>query len=229
MEQGIVSFKEPVTIVGGAYVSKEVIQRSHSLSSKFIGVDGGGNTLLDGGYLPELILGDMDSFDPKAGVIPKALPIHQIPDQESTDFEKCLRAVHAPIYIGLGFIGERLDHSLAALSVLARYREKKCILIGEDDVVFLVPPHFQLDTEVGTRVSLFPLGDTRLASNGLVWPTHELNFSPLGQIGTSNKSTGPIELRPESSKMLCFLPVDYAGAVLAALERTVAWPPVSAD
>ena len=79
------------------------------------------------------------------------------------------------------------------------------------------------------RISLYPLDEVKVKSDGLKWATNGLTLKPTGQIGTSNKSTGPIELRPESSKMLCFLPVDYAGAVLAALERTVAWPPVPAD
>ena len=49
------------------------------------------------------------------------MPLHAIAEQDTTDLEKCLDSVEAPLFLGLGFLGGRIDHHLAAMNALVRH------------------------------------------------------------------------------------------------------------
>ena len=88
-------------------------------------------------------------------------------EQDSTDLEKCLYSVEAPLFIGLGFLGGRIDHHLAAMSALVKFPGKPVVLIGGEDLCFLCPRELELELPAGTRVSLYPMGPARgLVSRG---------------------------------------------------------------
>ncbi|MGB1164685.1 MAG: thiamine pyrophosphokinase, partial [Paracoccaceae bacterium] len=145
-------------------------------------------------------------------------------EQDSTDFEKSLARLAAPMIFGVGFLGGRFDHALAAQTVLVRYPHRKCILLGSEDIVFLAPPRLSLDLPLETRLSLFPMAPVKILSEGLYWPTRGLTFQPDGQVGTSNKVSGPLRLQPEKAKMLVILPRLHLAQVAAALDAAPSWP-----
>ena len=105
-------------------------------------VDGGANVALANGIIPLATIGDLDSIEQE--VLSKLSPDHvfKVSEQDSTDFEKCLLRVSAPLIIGVGFTGARLDHTLAAFSSLAKFSDRPCILLDEEDLVFHAPEHF---------------------------------------------------------------------------------------
>ena len=47
--------------------------------------------------------------------------VHAVGEQETTDLEKCLYSVEAPLFLGVGFLGGRVDHQLAAMNALVKY------------------------------------------------------------------------------------------------------------
>ncbi len=149
--------------------------------------------------------GDFDSISARAraGIPPENL--HPVTEQDSTDFEKCLSRIDAPLVIAVGFAGARHDHFLAALSTLSRRIGPPCILIAAEDVITLCPPEIALDLRPGTRLSLFPMGPASGYAQGLKWPINGLNFAPDARIGTSNAATGPVLLQTEGP-MLLILP-----------------------
>jgi thiamine pyrophosphokinase len=147
------------------------------------------------------------------------VPVHAIEEQESTDLEKCLYSVEAPFFLGLGFLGGRLDHHLAAMSALVKYGHKPAVLVGGEDLCFLCPPDLELDLAPGTRVSLYPMGIvTGLRGEGLRWPVEGLEMAPHGRIGTSNVATGPIRIGFDAPRMLVILPGELLERVVAALK-----------
>ena len=223
MIRPIVSENKPITLVGGALVEAELLVECLHLAPKSVAADGGAKTLFDHGHSPLAVIGDLDSLAPslQAQVPPERL--HHITEQDSTDFEKCLSRIEAPLVIGLGFLGGRVDHQMAVQSALVRYAHKRCLLIGTQDIVCVVPPQIALDLPVGTRVSLFPMAPTKMTSRGLHWPTDGLDFSPNGQIGTSNRCSGKVVLAPENSSMLLILPRKFAQTVGLALQSAPKW------
>jgi len=159
-----------------------------------VAADGGVDSYDALSGLPPLraVIGDMDSIqDPGAWRHGPARFVH-LAEQNSTDFEKCLYATEAPLYIGAGFTGGRVDHSLAALHAILRHDDKRVVLIGTGEVMALAPPERVLRVAVtpGSTVSIYPLLAVRgTRSRGLAWPVEGLEFAPGLQSGTSNQAT----------------------------------------
>ncbi|WP_251374067.1 thiamine diphosphokinase [Ponticoccus alexandrii] len=188
-----------------------------------VAADGGTEAVLAAGRTPDAVIGDMDSLRPEIRARIPAHVLHEISEQDSTDFDKGLRSIAAPLILGHGFLGKRLDHQLAAMIVLVRRAAQRCVLVGAEDVVCLCPPRLALDLPAGERVSLFPMGPVRGRSEGVRWPIDGLDFSPAVQGGTSNEALGPVTLTLEAPLMLLILPIDCLDALLAGLERAPGW------
>ena len=205
----------PVTLVGGGPVALGQLAAALELAPEAVAADGGGDVPLPGGLRFRAVIGDMDSLRDPAALRKAGVPLHSVPEQDSTDLEKCLYSVTAPLFIGLGFLGGRIDHHLAAMNALARYSGTPVVLIGGGDLCFLCPAAFEIELAAGTRVSLFPMGPVAgLVSEGLRWPVAGLGFAPDGRIGTSNAALGGrVRLGFDAPRMLVILPAALLGQV----------------
>lgn len=224
MNKPIVSSPRPITVVGGAQVAPDILSDALKWGDTVVCADGGADSALSAGLTPVAVIGDMDSISHGAR---KAFcdVVHEVAEQDSTDFDKVLRHVQAPLVLGVGFSGARLDHELGSMSVLVRHADRRCILIGPDTIVLLCPPKITLDMPMGAPVSLFPMAEVGCDSEGLRWPTNGLRFAPDGQIGTLNKVVGPVMLRPDAAKMLLILPRAQLDLTVAAVLACPAhWP-----
>jgi thiamine pyrophosphokinase len=193
-------------------VSAGCLAAALGLAPEVYAADGGGDVTLPSGHGLRAVIGDMDSLRDAAALDARGVALHPIAEQESTDLEKCLYSIAAPLYLGVGFLGGRVDHELAALNALAKNPEKRLILIGREDLCLLCPAEgLRFEAEEGDRVSFFPMGLTRgTLSTGLRWPVTGLDFAPSARVGTSNSATGgPVEVRFNGAPMLAILPVSY--------------------
>jgi len=231
MTEGIVQSKLPVTLLGAGKVGIAAVRRALDLAPCLVAADGGANMAVRAGLLPEAVIGDLDSLAP---AVAAALPpgrLWRIAEQDSTDFEKCVTRIEAPLILGLGFYGARIDHALAVWNALVRHPDRRCVILGGDDAVFLAPPRIALALAPGTRVSLFPLGPVAGESTGLEWPVKGIGFAPDGRIGTSNRATGPVTLEFDAARMLVIVPRRALTSVLAGLRSASGWsgaPPAPA-
>lgn len=147
--------------------------------------------------------------------------LFKIPDQDTTDFEKCLSNIESPLILGVGFMGRRVDHQLAAFNALVRYPDKRCVLINKFDIVFHLPKSIDLTLKPGSRFSLFPMSPVSGRSTGLKWPINGLHFAPDAKIGTSNEVTEPnVHLEMENTGMLAIMPRAALPAAVSALQGT---------
>jgi thiamine pyrophosphokinase len=113
---------------------------------------------------------------------------------------------------------------LASLSALAKYPQKKIILVGEKDIILLAPPNLSLSSFEGMRVSLYPLGSVRVQSSGLKWSTEGLTMNPVDLIGTSNEAVGKIiHLVPDKPKLLLIMPISSLNDAISQLEISPSW------
>lgn len=221
----IVHRMEPITLVGAGAFSESDLEDALQIAPTLVAADGGAAHCLSVGKTPEAVFGDMDSLDMvQAAEIPWE-NMHEITEQETTDFDKALRHVDAPVVVAVGFTGGRIDHELAAYNILARHPDRRCVLIGETDIVCLAPPKINLHVTSGTRVSLFPMGLVTGVSKGLKWPIAGLEFAPDGRIGTSNVATGSVSLQFDTPGMLLILPKTYLTMLVVQLLQTPeGWP-----
>ncbi|MEM9434769.1 MAG: thiamine diphosphokinase [Pseudomonadota bacterium] len=217
MWQPVVRSGKVLTLLGGGPAHLSHLKQSLKLAPLLVAADGGSDSALRAGLQPAAVIGDMDSISDgaRAQIAPEAL--HHIPEQDSTDFEKCLTRIEAPGILAHGFLAGRLDHELAVLNTLARYPDMRCILIGSQDLCFLAPAQLRIDLTAGTRVSLFPLARVRADADGLHYPVRNLELSPMGQIGTSNSATGPVDLSVDQRGLFVILPRSCLRASIEAL------------
>lgn len=224
MNPAIVSSASPVTLIGGADFAPESVTVALKWGATVVCADGGADSALWAELDPVAVIGDMDSIS-RAARDAYAEVLHPITEQDSTDFDKALRHIEAPLVLGVGFSGARFDHELGSMNVLTRHPDRRCILIGEETIVLLCPPEIRLDLEQGSAVSLFPMAQVGCESAGLRWATDGLRFAPDGRIGTLNKADGVVTLRPDAPKMLLILPraaLDIT--VRAVLAAAATWP-----
>lgn len=214
MDHGNVQSQGGITLVGGGDPRREDVVESVALAPTLVAVDGGANFCVAAGFEPRAVIGDFDSLrDETRAALPDAWFI-EVQEQISTDFEKSLTRVDAPFVLATGFTEGRLDHTLAVFSALVRQMGPTTILIGREDIVFAVPDRLELDIEAGVRLSLFPMAPVRGRSSGLHWPIEGLRLDPMGRIGTSNVTTGPVTLTFDRPGCLCLLP---RAALLSAI------------
>lgn len=224
MADPILRTSRAVTLIGGGPVGSGDLAFALAHAPVLVAADSGAVTALEAGHMPQAVIGDLDSLDADTRAAMPPERMHRITEQDSTDFDKALRNIAAPVVVGIGFSGGRLDHQLAALSTLIRLAARPCILLGDAEIVFHAPRRLMLDLEAGARVSLFPMRRVSGRSTGLRWPIDGLALAPGGRTGTSNQATGPVTLDVDGGGLLVMLPRAALGVAMSALAPDAAPP-----
>jgi thiamine pyrophosphokinase len=176
-------------VVGAGDVSAEDLALIRALGHPVVAADGGARRCLDAGIMPEAVIGDLDSIGGTlAGLPPDRL--HRLDEQETTDFDKCLRSVAAPLVHAFGVTGPRLDHTLAVCTTLVQRAEVRAVVVGEVDLLFHAPPRLALDLEPGSRLSLFPMAGSPGAPRGCAGPSTGSISRRRGGSGPRTRSPG---------------------------------------
>ena len=213
------SFPEGATLVGGGALDRDGLEAARARAPRIVAADGGANRLRLWGVRADAVIGDMDSVEDPARWAAEGARVLELAEQDTTDLEKCLYATDAPLYLGVGFLGRRFDHTLAALHALLRHADKRVALIGEEDVVLLAPPVWRARLAPGARVSFFPLRPVRgIVSEGLRWPIDGLAFAAGERIGASNEAVAEtVEARFDGPGMAAMVERRFLDAALASL------------
>lgn len=228
-ERPNLTFASPVTLLGGGALAAGDLALALGHAPALVAADGGADAALAQGEMPRAVIGDMDSLSAEARARIPADRLIAVAEQTSTDFEKALSRIDAPLTLAVGFTGRRTDHELAAYHGLLRHSDRRCVLLAASDVVCLAPPDLTLDLPEAMRVSLFPMAPVKGHSEGLEWPIDGLDFAPTTRIGTSNRVRGgPVRLRFDAPHMLLILPREALPRLRDALLRPglAAWDAV---
>ncbi|KAF0113563.1 MAG: thiamine pyrophosphokinase [Rhodobacteraceae bacterium] len=218
MKSPIVQSTHGVTLAGGGPFTARDLVLALKRAPVAVAADSGADRLLRLGVAPQAVIGDMDSISAAARAAIPSDRQHLVAEQVTTDFDKALRLIEAPLVLALGFAGARMDHGLAALATLVARAERPCILIGPKDLAFAAPPRLVLDLSPGEPLSLFPMTQVTGRSEGLEWPISGIAFAPDGMIGTSNRVTARrVVLEFDRRGMLVILPRRRLDAAIRAL------------
>ncbi|MEL6977205.1 MAG: thiamine diphosphokinase [Pseudomonadota bacterium] len=226
-------FDAPVALFGGGEAAPEALLAATARSVALIAADGGANRFALDKQRLAAVIGDLDSLEDQAGwrdALGAERLLH-LAEQDSTDLEKCLYSVAAPAYLGVGFLGGRADHALAAINALLKRSDRRLVLLSAEDAVFLAPRAWRITLPPRTRVSLVPLAPSRaLRSAGLRWPLDGLSLAPGAQIGTSNETraapqdrAGAIDVEATFagdglwSSVVAIIPLEHLEAALSSL------------
>lgn len=217
-------FETPVVLVGGGAAHPDALAAAQARGGALIAADGGANRFETAKDAVYAVVGDLDSLAERGAWAAALGPrlIH-LPEQDTTDLEKCLYSVAAPLYLGVGFWGGRIDHCLSAAHVMLKRADRRVILIDQHDVVFLAPRRWRARLPVGTRISFVPLAPSRaLESAGLRWPLDGLALEMGGRISTSNEAAAEEVSAAFAgagawSQALCVLPSAHLDAAIESV------------
>lgn len=164
--------------------------------------DGGFANALHFGIKPHLLLGDMDSIDTQRLGCARAQGIEIVTypaEKDMTDSDLALetafsRGCREAVMLGaLG--GSRLDHGIANVMLLARWRERglKVLLLHAHNCAQVISDEaIMVHGAQGDYVSLIPLAPevTGVTTSGLKYPLHEATLRLGSTWGLSNELLG---------------------------------------
>lgn len=179
-------------------------------SDLFIAADGGGNIARSMGMLPEVVIGDLDSFEKKDN---ESVSVTHKPSQYANDLEKALTLATEngieQVKV-LGATGLRLDHTLKNLSVLKQFNGHFNQLSFHDayGTTQLLPKTFSDNFQIGQTLSLFPLSGkvTGVSTTGLKYPLEDDVLENGVRDGSSNEVVAnPVTITYKIGDLLLFI------------------------
>lgn len=181
-------------------------------ASGIVCCDGAAEKLIANGFVPDAIVGDMDSLSTDFQNQYRNI-IHRDPDQETNDltkaFDYTLTLSPDKIYI-LGATGLREDHTLGNISLLTSYSEKTGVPVEmcTDYGKFLsIEGDVEISMKKGDQISLFALDpQTRIISEGLKFPLKEVIFDSWWKGTLNEASSDTVRLRINMGKVIVFQP-----------------------
>ena len=214
MNKKYLDAQKSAILVGGGEIYESDAAIARDLDTTVFCADSGAQNALRMGLKPNTVIGDLDSYKPAAQ---SKVTVIQTPDQNYTDFEKALGHIEEKVVYCFGFWGKRLDHSLAALSVIAKTKDTHVILFSEQDICFRAPERLRLPMKAENPIAFFPMSCVTAKSVGLRYNFDSLALSPVGTISTSNTAIDTVELKDVEGDLLVVLPKDFLEVAVAAL------------
>ncbi len=196
--------KAPALIVGnGEPPSRTLFDSLMQKVQLLVCADGGANISAGYGYIPDYIIGDLDSLeeDARSGVAAERI-IKIDADNTSTDLHKVLVQVEklrVTRAVMVGVTGGRTDHVLWNLSLLKTFAGRLQLRIVDDYCdTRLVGAHIRFRAPIGQKLSLCPLSGpvSGIETAGLKFALRWETLSPGVREGISNEVVeNPVEIR----------------------------------
>ena len=160
-----------------------------------IAADGGYDTLLTLGIVPDLILGDMDSVNAKANAIERIVyPVRKDETDSFLAYREGVRRGYTEFML-YGCVGGREDHTFAnyALLVSAREAGHRMTLVGKCTETFAMKNEtVTLSGKALSHLSLFAFGGDALgvSISGAEYEANDVTLTPSFPLGVSNRFVG---------------------------------------
>ena len=184
--------KNPLLIVAnGEFPSHSIPLEILTKANCIVACDGAADTLLDKGYIPDVILGDLDSLSEESKTKYKDRII-EISDQFQNDLRKAINYARDnnidDIRI-IGASGKREDHMIGNIFSLLDYKDLKIKLFTDTGVFTCIHESQNIESFKGQQVSIFTSDNTiKITSNNLKYNFNNKAISTI-YLGTLNEST----------------------------------------
>lgn len=189
------------------------IKESISTDDYIICADGGYDTAIRCGFIPNLCVGDMDSIEEHIDSMQTA--IIRLPDQkDDTDLMYAVKLAEskgAEEIILLGAMGGRIDHTFGNLCVLKYLCEKNIkhkIVDKNCEVIMACNQTVKIENRAGATVSVFPFGcdSCTVTYSGMAYPASSKVLYCNDPVGVSNIVNNKIsQINVEHGTVLIFI------------------------
>ena len=188
-----------VIFANGLFDKPTRISTDFDTDDMVIAADGGANICLQLGIIPDILIGDMDSVEPKLikELQDKGTQLIVYPrDKDQIDLELALSYAleqGAQDVLLFGLLGGRLDLSLANLMLLAKddWKDMSLVVADGPDTAYIMhgPDITKIQGDPGDIVSLIPLTEkvTGVSSSGLRWPLKDADLELGSTLSISNE------------------------------------------
>ena len=181
-----------VILANGVFPRSEKARAYLAKARRLVCCDGAANKAIAEGFVPDIIVGDLDSLAPE---IEKRFSgkIVRIAEQTTNDLAKafnyCLSREWDNIVI-LGASGEREDHLLGNISLLVDFAQqaKSVRMVTDYGYFFAATRSGTFLASQGSQISIFSLNPQQeITSQGLKYPLDRLQL-PKWHMGTLNET-----------------------------------------
>jgi thiamine pyrophosphokinase len=198
-----------VIVADGSFPVHEIPLGYLRKAEKIVCCDGSASTLVSAGFIPDAIVGDMDSLD-KELAARFSEKVHVNPEQETNDLTKsvkwCVENGFDDLII-LGATGKREDHTLGNISLLAEYVKYARVKMVTD-TGYLIPliRSATLPACPGQQVSIFSIdNETEITSKGLEFSLNRTKLNNWWQ-ATLNECLGDsFSLEFSSGRLIVYI------------------------
>ncbi len=168
-----------------------------------VAADSGAMLAMDSGFLPDLLVGDMDSIAPSLLTLLQEKGVQVIKhdkDKDESDTDLALQLLvekgcETRILVGGG--GGRMDHFLAIVRSMQKDAAPNLWITG-NDVFYKVNKSATFKIEPGKEVSFFPIGlvdGYRVETEGLDWELNDFKMDNSFFSLSNRSSRGEFSLR----------------------------------
>ena len=220
------SSRTALVIVGGSALSPDALIGLPA-DAYIIAADSGLDHALAAGLRPHLVVGDFDSVKPEtlAWAAAEGIEIEQhSPDKDNTDTELALAAARtsrATDVVLLGGGGDRLDHSIAAITALGHQSMAAFTTVSArwDTTMISVlhaPRAITFATELDATFSLLALHGacSGIDVDGGLWPLSDAELQPGSSLGVSNRTTAnELQIRVRTGVLTVVFPLHFGGQI----------------
>jgi thiamine pyrophosphokinase len=202
--------KRALVIANGEPPKKQRLQALAREANVIVCADGGANTSLKYGVVPDAIVGDLDSIHAEALVKYHRVPTYEDRDDETTDLEKAISWAIKSKYDHItvvGASGARLDHTIGNLSVLPKFYPDAIIRFVDDfGELWYVGRELEFEAKKGDVVSLIPLNRCEeIVTVGLRYALEGETLELGVREGTSNVVvSSPVKIKVKKGQLLLY-------------------------
>jgi thiamine pyrophosphokinase len=182
-----------VIVADGTFPDHQIPLSYLKNCDRIVCCDGSTTSLVNAGFIPDAIVGDMDSLSSEMAE-KFSDRIFRDDDQETNDLTKAVKWCHDKNIndvVIVGATGKREDHAIGNISLLAEYAKFLNVKMVTDTGVFI--PYlksFSASCFRGQQISVFSLDpENEISSSGLKYPLNKLKINNWW-VATLNEAVG---------------------------------------
>ncbi|MDF1612507.1 thiamine diphosphokinase [Stygiobacter electus] len=207
--------KKCIIIANGDLPKKNVVKYFFKKNyNTIICADGGANSAMKIGVIPNFIIGDFDSINESTKNYFKGKSkFINIKRQNDTDVEKSLKFAFINNFdevILLGATGDRLDHTICNLGIVLKYfNQIKIKIVHQKSFLIPLSGKVKLNTEIGETISLYAFNErTSITSFGLKYKLNKTKL-PFGKKESTSNVAVKNEIKLNIENGIIFLIRDF--------------------